>query len=148
MEILSLRFLVTEQDLNYLITRFLTLPPKIRDVRVRIATSGIALAGTFETFLPVPFETVWRLFSTDGKIAARLSSVKAVHIPLHFLKGYILQALISNSTLFHVQDETLVFDIDSLSHCAIPIKTNLTAIHLENGCLVLVCQREASERLT
>jgi hypothetical protein len=147
MEIVSLRLLLTEQDLNNLITRFLKPPQKIRDVHVRIARSGLALAGTYETFLPIPFETIWRPFVTDGKIAAQLSSVKAVRIPVHFLKPYILQALRSNSSLLHLNDETIVFDIDRLvSDCPIPIKTNLTAVYLDSQCLVLECQQDALAR--
>ena len=144
MEIVSLRLLLTEQDLNNLITRFLTPPPKIRDVHVRIARSGLVLAGTYETLLPIPFETIWRLFVSDGKIAARLSAVNAVRIPLHFLKPYILQALCSNSSLLEMNGDTVVFDIGRLvSDCPIPIKTNLTAVYLDSQCLVLECQKDA-----
>jgi hypothetical protein len=149
MEIVSLRLLLTEQDLNNLIIRFLKPPPKIRDLHVRIARSGLALAGTYETFLPIPFETIWRLFVSDGKIVARLSAVNAVRIPLHFLKPYILQALRSNSSQLDVNDESVVFDVGRLvSDCPVPIKTNLTAVYLDSQCLVLECQEDALAQST
>ena len=142
MEIVSLRLVLTEDDLNSLVSRFVTMPPKIRDLRARIIATELALAGVYDSFLPIHFETLWKVSFDNGKIAARLSAIKAVGVGLGFLKNYVLKAMSSNSTLFELKDESLVFDLDRLlADMTVPIKTNLAAISFDSECLVLECQR-------
>ena len=44
MEIVTLRFVVTEDDLNSLLVKFVTAPPKIRDLHFRVMSDALSLA--------------------------------------------------------------------------------------------------------
>ena len=140
MEIVSLRFVITEDDLNRLLIKFVTAPPKVGNLYLRIKSDGLSLAGVYDTILPMPFETRWNLFVDEGKIAARCSAIKVVGIGLRFLKGYMLQALSSSSTILEIHGESLVFDVERfLEDRAVPMKTNLASVSCESGRLVFEC---------
>ena len=140
MEIVRLSFVITEDDLNSLIVNFVTVPPKIRDLHARVIDDRISLAGVYESILPIRFDTRWKLLVANGKIAAHLADVKSVGVGLGFLKGYILRALSSNSTFLELVDESLVCEIDRfIEEMKVPIKTNLTSVSCENGCVWVKC---------
>lgn len=140
MEIVTLRFVVTEDDLNRLLVKFVTASPKIVNLYLRVKPDGLSLAGIYETFLPIPFDTKWSIFVRSGKIAARSSAIKAVGVRLNFLRGYMLRALSSNSTILEVDGDSLVFDVERfLEEIAVPIKTNLTSVCCQSGQLVIEC---------
>lgn len=140
MEILTLKFVLTEDDLNRLLVKFVAIPPKVRDLHLRVLSEGLALAGVYETILPIRFDTEWSILVENGKIAARLSLIKAVGVGLGFLKGYMLQALSSKSTMLELNEESLVFDVDRfLAEMAVPVKTNLSSVCCDSGRLVIEC---------
>jgi hypothetical protein len=144
MEIVSLRFVVTEDDLNSLLVKFVTVPPKIRDLHFRVMPDALSLAGVYQTVLPIPFNSEWKFFVQNGSIAARLSAIRAIGVSLGFLKGYVLQALSSNSAVLEFKEESLVFDADRFFEAmAVPIKTNLFSVCCESGRLVIECDRHA-----
>jgi hypothetical protein len=143
MEIVTLRFVVTEDDLNNLLVKFVTVPPKIRDLHVRIMPEALSLAGVYQTIFSIPFDTQWRIIVINGKIAARASGIKALGVGLGFLKGYMLKALSSNSTVLEFDEGSLVFDVDRFfEKMPVPIKTNLISVCCENGRLVIECDRQ------
>jgi hypothetical protein len=145
MEIITLRFVVTEDDLNSLLVNFVTFPPKLRNLRLRVIPNGFSLSGVYDAILPIPFNTEWRNFVENGKIGAQLSRIKAVGVRVDFLKSYVLKALSSNSTVLELNAERLLFDVDRfLDEMAVPIKTNLSAVFCDSGCLVIECGGQAS----
>ena len=107
MEIITLRFVVTEDDLNGLLIRFVAIPRKVRDLHLRVTPDGLSLAGVYQTILPIPFNTEWRIVVEAGKLVARLSGMKAVGVGLGFLKGYVLKAVSSSSTLIELKGDRL-----------------------------------------
>lgn len=145
MEIVTLRFVVTEDDLNSLLVRFIAVPAKVRHLHLRVIPNGLSLAGVYESILPIPFNTEWRIFVEAGKLAARLSGMKAVGVGFGFLKGYMLKALSSSSTIIELNEERLEFDIDRfLDEMAVPIKTNLTSVYCDDKRLVIECCRQVA----
>ena len=144
MEIITLRFVVTEDDLNGLLIKFVAIPRKVRDLHLRVTPDGLSLAGVYQTILPIPFNTEWRIVVEAGKLVARLSGMKAVGVGLGFLKGYVLKALSSNSTVLEFAEESVMFDVDRFfEQMAVPIKTNLLSVCCESGRLVIECDRHA-----
>ena len=143
MEIVTLNLVITEDDLNRLLIKFVAAPPKIGNLYLHVKSDGLSLAGIYETFLPIPFDTQWHMFVDNGKIAARCSAIRAVGIRLDFLKGYMLRALSSTSAILEVDEESLVFDVDRfLEEKAVPTKTNLTSIRCESERLVIECNEQ------
>jgi len=146
MEIITLRFVVTEDDLNGLLIRFVAIPRKVRDLHLRVTPDGLSLAGVYQTILPIPFNTEWRIVVEAGKLVARLSGMKAVGVGLGFLKGYVLKAVSSSSTLIELKGDRLEFDVDrSLDKMAVPIKTNLQSVCCDNRRLVIDCGRRMDD---
>ena len=143
MEIVSLRFVATEDDLNRLLVKFVAAPPKIRDLHFRVMPDALSLTGVYETVLPIPFNSEWKVFVQNGKMVARLAAIKAVGVGLNFLKGYVLKALRPKSTVFEFDEEGLVFDVNRFfEERAVPIKTNLISVCCESGRLVIECDRQ------
>ena len=146
MEIITLRFVVTEDDLNGLLIRFVAIPRKVRDLHLRVTPDGLSLAGVYQTILPIPFNTEWRIIVEAGKLVARLSGMKAVGVGLGFLKGYVLKAVSSSSTLIELKGDRLEFDVDRfLDEMAVPIKTNLQSVCCDNRRLVIDCGRQMDD---
>jgi len=147
MEIITLRFVVTEDDLNGLLIKFVAIPRKVRDLHLRVTPDGLSLAGVYQTILPIPFNTEWRIVVEAGKLVARLSGMKAVGVGLGFLKGYVLKAVSSSSTLIELKGDRLEFDVDRfLDEMAVPIKTNLQSVCCcDNRRLVIDCGRRMDD---
>ena len=142
MEIVTLRFKVTEDELNSLLVRFVRVPPKIRDLYLRVIPDGLLLTAVYATFLPIPFETEWKILVVNGGITARLAGIKAAGIGLDFLKGYILNALSTDSTIIALSDDSLVFHVERLlEEMSIPVKTNLSSVRCESRQLMIECDR-------
>ena len=147
MEIITLRFVVTEDDLNGLLIKFVAIPRKVRDLHLRVTPDGLSLAGVYQTILPIPFNTEWIIVVESGKLVARLSGMKAVGVGLGFLKGYVLKAVSSSSTLIELKGDRLEFDVDRfLDEMAVPIKTNLQSVCCcDNRRLVIDCGRRMDD---
>ena len=144
MEIVTLRFVVTEDDLNGLLVKFVTAPPKIRNLHFRVMPDTLSLAGVYETVLRIPFNSEWKFFVQNGRIVARLAAIKVIGIGVGFLKGYVLKALSSNNSVLKFAEESVVFDVDRFfEQMAVPIKTNLLSVCCESGRLVIECDRHA-----
>lgn len=144
MEIVTLRFVVTEDDLNGLLVKFVTAPPKISNLHFRVMPDTLSLAGVYETVLRIPFNSEWKFFVQNGRIVARLAAIKVIGIGVGFLKGYLLKALSSNNSVLKFAEESVVFDVDRFfEQMAVPIKTNLLSVCCESGRLVIECDRHA-----
>src|SRR6266496_5768894 len=99
MEIVSLRFVATDDDLNSFLAKLVTASPKICDLRIRVIQNALSVTGVYKFFLlPIPFESFWSVSICDGRIAAQFSGFK-VGVRLDFLKGYVLDAIGSKTNL-------------------------------------------------
>ena len=144
MEIVTLRFVVTEDDLNGLFVKFVTAPPKISNLHFRVMPDTLSLAGVYDTVLRIPFNSEWKFFVQNGRIVARLAAIKVIGIGVGFLRGYVLKALSSNNSVLKFAEESVVFDVDRFfEQMAVPIKTNLLSVCCESGRLVIECDRHA-----
>ncbi|MGH7796288.1 MAG: hypothetical protein ACREQ2_15565 [Candidatus Binatia bacterium] len=142
MEIESLRFIATEDDLNELFARLVAPPPKVRDLRLRVIPDRLAVTGAYQTIFPIPFESLWELSVCAGKIAARLSDIKAGGVGTNFMKGYVLSAIGLKTNVFELRDETFSLDLDRfLLEMGVPLRTNLVSVRCERERLVIECER-------
>ena len=57
MEIVSLRLVASDDDLNNLLAKFISAPAKLRDLRIGVIQDGLSVAGVYEAFLPIPCES-------------------------------------------------------------------------------------------
>jgi hypothetical protein len=141
MEIQALKLLVTEHDLNEVALRQLALGQEVRKVRVRLAPEGAYVTGVYHMLINVSFETFWELTVADGKLQARLSSFKALGIPVSLLKSMIMTAIrdaVGEEDAVEVNEEVVRLDVERLlAREGIPVRTNLKAVRCQAGQLVI-----------
>jgi len=142
MEIHSLKIVVTQDDLNLLMARFLNLPPKLCNLSIELIPNGLLLSGIYETILSVPFKCLWKLSVGDGKLQAELADIKCVGVRLNLLKPYVLNALVANCKILELRDEGVFLDLDRLlAQMIVPVRANLTSVHCEARELVIECSK-------
>jgi hypothetical protein len=145
MEIQSLKLMVTENELNRLAAELLPKVERIRDLYVKVVPEGVAISGSYQSFIALRFETLWEVFVHEGKIGARLTTVKTAGLPMSLLRGYLTRVIASATTLIEVEGETLLFDLDLLLAAkGLPLRTNLTALRLSYGSLVIESGKAAA----
>jgi hypothetical protein len=93
MEIQALRMVVSEQDLNDLLRRYLPPEQPVEDLRVQLSADGIHVTGQYPFFISVKFETVWEVGVVDGLASIRLAKFKAMGVPGNIFKSAIMKAI-------------------------------------------------------
>jgi hypothetical protein len=140
MEEAFLRFIATEDDLNRLLSRWLTPPSKLRDLSIEVIPDELLLRGVYETILRVPFKCFWKISVFDRRMVAELSNIKCVGVRLNLLKPYVLNELVSNCNVLERRGESVFLDLDRLlAQMIVPIRTNLTSVRCGTGQLVIEC---------
>jgi hypothetical protein len=138
MEIQSLRLVATENELNGLMLKLVPEMKEIRDLRLKVRRSGLFVSGTYQTIIGIPFETLWKIFVHEGKIAARLKTLKTAGLGLGIFTGYLLGAIASATRMVAVEGEMLLFDVDLLlAKKGVPLRTNLTGVCCSDGSLMI-----------
>jgi hypothetical protein len=138
MEVVSLRLIVTEADLNELASRICSWPDAIRNVRFAVIPEGIRVSGTYETGVGIPFQMLWQVSVSEEKVVARLGKLKAGFLSLGWVKHYLLQAIAAATTILELRDETLVFDVDVLLQGqGLPLRTHLTSLRCDYASLTV-----------
>jgi hypothetical protein len=136
MEIQALKLLITEQDLNELLTRYLPADSGLENVRIRIAPEGVYVTGEYPVLVRVAFETLWELEGRSGKVHARLGGLKAMGLPAAVFKGAVLKAIeeaVQSEDWLAFDNDIMVVDVDRLlAEKGIKAKTNLNLVR----CLV------------
>jgi hypothetical protein len=131
---------VSDDDLNCLLAKLFTPPPKVRDLRIRVIPDGLLVTGVYHTIFRIPFQSLWQIYVCGGRVAARLSNVKALGVGLKFLKTYVLNTISSKTNLLQLRDEAFLLNADRcLAEAGVPLRTNLVAIRCERGRLVIEC---------
>jgi hypothetical protein len=150
MEIEALRLIVSDRDLNEIADRFLSPHDAIRGLHIAVIPDGIRVSGKYQKVIGIPFETLWQVSASDGKICARFEKVRAGFLSLGIVKGYVLDAIAAATTRLQVKDQTVIFDVDALfQDHGWPLRTNLSSIRCHHGHLVLEgCHPGAGESIS
>jgi hypothetical protein len=157
MEILTLRLLLTEQDLQELADQQLQqLPPDqgLPSLQLRIVPEGVVVSGVYPTSLmELPFETLWQPAVLDGKLRVRLARVSTGSGVSDFaldvfnlispgaVRGTVMNQIagfLKGDDTFRIEGDTIVADPEQLlARQGFRVRVNLTAVHCLPGQLVL-----------
>jgi hypothetical protein len=137
MEIQLLKLGVSDADLNHLAYRTFVWPEAIRDVYFVVTPEGIRVTGIYQRIIGIPFQMLWQLSISEGKLVARMERVRAGFINIGFIKEY-LQNLIAAATNIVIHNGMLVSDVDALlADKGWPVRLNFTSIRCTLGSLIL-----------
>jgi hypothetical protein len=142
MDILALKLVMTEADVNGLVAAHLPANQPVRDLRVTLTPEGIRLSASYPvTFFTVSFHTLWTIAVSEGRVIARLAGLQVAGAPAGMVRGMLMEAVADNlkgEDGFHVEGEAIFVDPDRiLGRFGLSARTNLTAVHCEAGCLTL-----------
>jgi hypothetical protein len=137
MEIQLLKLRVSDADLNHLAYRTFVWPEAIRDVYFVVTPEGIRVTGIYQRIIGIPFQMLWQLSISEGKLVARMERLRAGFINIGLIKEY-LQNLIAAATNIVIHNRMLVFDVDGLlADKGWPVRLNFTSIRCTLGSLIL-----------
>jgi hypothetical protein len=137
MEIQLLKLGVSDADLNHLAYRTFVWPEAIRDVYFAVTPEGIRVTGIYQRIIGIPFQMLWQLSISEGKLVARMERLRAGFINIGLIKEY-LQNLIAAATNIVILNGMLVFDVDALlADKGWPVRLNFTSIRCTLGSLIL-----------
>ena len=137
MEIQLLKLSVNDADLNHLAYQTLVWPDAIRNPHFAVIPQGIRVTGTYQQFIGNPFEILWQLSVSEGKVIARIERVKAGFLSVGLIKEYLMN-LVATATNLAVRDRMLLLDVDAiLADHGWPVQLNLTSIRCTFGSLIL-----------
>ncbi len=142
MEVLALKFAVTEEDVNGLLARHLGADQPVRDLKVSLTPQGARVTGAYPVaFFSVKFDTLWALSVRGREVAARLAELHVAGAPAGIVRGTLLEMLaaqIEQEEGLRVEGEALLVDPDRLLGRLGPtVRTNLTAVRCEAGRVVV-----------
>jgi hypothetical protein len=142
MDIQLLRILVREGEINELLLRYVPPEAAVQNLHVRLTPDGVVVAGDYPTFMvKMAFETLWAVSAADGKVLARLGSVKVAGLPAGMLRGVLLR-VIRDATAqqqgIHVEGEAISIDVgEVLKSRQIPVGVQVTAVRCGAGELTI-----------
>jgi hypothetical protein len=142
MEILALKLLVTEDNLNGLVKRFAPGQSPIEDLRLRLTPDGVVVEGDYRALVVrLKFQTLWEVTAHGAEVRARLASIKVAGLSAGMLRGLLLKVIADVSAEqpgVRVEDETLWVNVEqTLLGQGVPVKLNLTALRCSVGALVI-----------
>jgi hypothetical protein len=113
-------------------------------VRFAVVPEGIRVTGTYQRFVAIPFDVLWQVSVSEGKVIGRIERLKAGFLSLGFLKPYLLN-VVATATGIAIRDEVLILDVDALlADHGWPVRINLSSIGFNYGSLVLEsCERDS-----
>jgi hypothetical protein len=138
MDIQLLRILVREEEVNQHLPQLLPPESSVQNLRVRLTPEGVVVQGDYPTFMvKVSFETLWAVSVADGKVQARLASVKVAGLPAGMLRKVLLRALHDETSQLPgvlVEEEALWIDVAELLKARhIPLTLRVTAVRCGTG---------------
>lgn len=137
MEIQRLELGVSDADLNQLASRIFVWPDALRDIGFAVTPEGVRFTGIYQQFIPIPFQMLWQLAISEGKVIGRIERMRAGFISLGFFKVYLLKH-IAAATNIAIRNGMLVFDVDALlADKGWPVRLNLTSIRCTMGSLII-----------
>ena len=137
MEIQLLKLSVSDADLNQLASRLFVWPDAIRDVGFAVTPEGVRVTGIYQRVIGIPFQMLWQLSVSEGKVIARIERVRAGFISISFIKKYLLNRITAGTNIVN-RNGMLVFDVDALlADNGWPVRLNFTSIRCTLGSLIL-----------
>jgi hypothetical protein len=142
MDILALRVLVHEDEVNQHLPQLIPADAGVQNLRVRLTPEGVVVQGEYPTFMvKMSFETQWELAVARGLVQARLGSIKVAGLPAKLLRG-VLMKVIRDATAphqgVHVEEEALCIDVAKVLQAKqIPVHVQVTAVRCGPGHLVI-----------
>ena len=137
MEIQRLELGVSDADLNQLASRIFVWPDALRDIGFAVTPEGVRFTGIYQQFIRIPFQMLWQLAISEGKVIGRIERMRAGFISLGFFKVYLLKH-IAVATNIAIRNGMLVFDVDALlADKGWPVRLNLTSIRCTMGSLII-----------
>jgi hypothetical protein len=138
MEIRSLLLLVADDDVNALAERHAPPDSLVEDLRVRFTPDGAVVTGSCPALLlKVSFEALWALSVAEGRVVARLTSLRVAGLPAGKFQGIVLKMArdaLAGRPGFTVLDDRVVVDAEEvLRREGVPLRLNLRAIRCEQG---------------
>lgn len=141
MEIQHLVLVITERDLNDLAQRHFPDDLPLEKVVLRITPEGLHIDGEFVLFVPVNFNMSWELSICDGKVAARLVSLRALGLPVTVFKSMVLKAIADAARKIRgltCDEDQILVDVDHLAaREGVPLTSNLQDIRCEAGRIIV-----------
>jgi len=142
MEILSLKLILTEEDLNNLVAEHLDEDEEVRDIKVRVVPEGVRISGTYPvTFFNVRFETLWALSVRGREAVAHLAELRVAGAPAGLVRGMMLEMVssqIAREEGVRVDGESIIADPDvMLRKLGLNARTNVTGIRCEAGKIIV-----------
>jgi hypothetical protein len=143
MELRALELIVTDADLTRELAEHLPRDADVRDLRVRVTTEGVRVAGVYPTLmLPVTFDTLWKIEVCEGIVEARLATVQVAGWqtpgPLRGVIWGMVRDAIPRQHGVTVSDEAIRVDVERiLADHGIPLQVKLRAIDCGEGVLVV-----------
>jgi hypothetical protein len=142
MDIEALRLVVSEEEVNTLLTQNLPRDSGIEDLRITFTPEGVQVRGKYPTMLMrISFETFWTVSVGEGLLVARLSDIKVSGLPAGKLRGVLLGMLTDTLTQHSgviVQGDVVQIDINkALQAKDVPVRIRLSAVRCTTGRLVI-----------
>lgn len=141
MEIQQLTLLVTDQDLNELARKHLPDDLPVEKLEFKLTTEGLQVTGEFPVFVPVNFTTVWELGIRQGKVTARLATLRAFGLPGAVFKSMVLK-LIAESVKtvpgLECDNDLVIADVERLAASeGATVRANLQSIRCQAGSMIV-----------
>jgi hypothetical protein len=141
MEIQALKVLFTEDELNRLLEKHLPKDRSVEELRLRLTPEGVYVHGEYPLFVQVAFETLWELEVREGRVAARLVNFRALGMPVMIFRSAMMSIIADTAAKadwLAVEEDAVLVDVDRLlAKNGLPARTNLTAVRLQVGMLVI-----------
>ena len=137
MEIQLLKLSVNDTDLERLASQAFVWPDVIRDVQFAVTQEGIWVRGIYQRYIGIPFQVLWQLSVSEGKVIARIERVRAGFISIGLFKDNLLK-IIAAATNIEIRNRMLVLDADTLlMDKGWPVRLNLFSVRCTPGSLIL-----------
>jgi hypothetical protein len=141
LEILALKMIVTEQDLNEAAARYVPDDEEIRKIRVRVSPEGVHVTGIYHLMINVSFETRWEPAVAEGLLTIRLVEFKAMGMPAMIFQGMLMKMIreaVETEAAIVIEKDTIRVDIDRLlGSRGLPLRTHLSNLGCQAGQLTV-----------
>jgi hypothetical protein len=142
MELRALKLVITDADLNGLVTRHLPKDAPVSNLNLHVVEGAVELTGTYPTrLLNISFHITWEPSIQGKQIAVRMGNIRVAGLPVLLLRGLFLSGfrkVADEVPGAHAEGDTLWLDIDRLlASKGIPLKSNLRSLRCEPGQIII-----------
>jgi hypothetical protein len=150
MDIQSLKLLITEDDINQLIERYLPEGGPIEEPRVRLFADGVLVQGKYPTPLGrMSFETLWKVSASGNTVRAHLETIRVAGLPAKLLRGVLLKTIhdvAGSQPGVRVENEAVEVNVEEAAQGkGVTLRVGLITVSGSPGTLVVEARDSASE---